>query len=646
MRYSNADFASGVSLVARMVLCVAFAGSSLLALWVLFGGAGQLFGHELAFYGIVDMRPCLWSGILAGLAWFLAVIGLSCLPFFPKLSRENVWLNGGIVLLLAFGVRIVFLLTVGNGLSQVNDNQIAWDMAIGGKPGDDYLLWIPRWMVHTLILRWISHFFGDSQTVAAMVGVVFTSVTAVAVLLIGRELTGSMFRARVAALAYALFPAGVAYSIVCTPEHFACACFASSAFCLLLVFRSENARRMMAWAIAGGLLLGLGHSVKPLSLIFLFAFALALYSKVLDGTRCAWIKAGTLFATVAATQFVISSGMLRLSEREFGLNLADKRSSAHMLVVGLNRHGEGQIHIGKVSRIVPTMMAQGATIEEASRAGLKALRDDWSGHLSEAPSFLAKKAIWAWQDFNTPFRFISVMRGDLSGLEMRGLPKFLPPMSQMLYLLLVLSAVCAALRAGGRTTAFAFRYIVFVILGYFCISMLIEGQSRYKCIVLPYMFCLVSCLRFRDGAAGAHVVDSVKSLWHGKMPVRFLVTGIWNFVFGYFVFAGLFWAFYSTWPAWLIVVVANVIGITNAFVSHRQITYRSTGVWWREYLRFYVVYGIQLLLNVALIYAFVTRLGWNGYAVQFVVSIVLTLLSYWLHNCYSFRKETSHDAEK
>ena len=134
--------------------------------------------------------------------------------------------------------------------------------------------------------------------------------------------------------------------------------------------------------------------------------------------------------------------------------------------------------------------------------------------------------------------------------------------------------------------------------------------------------------------------------WRSSMPIRFLVVGAWNFAFGYFVFAAFYWLFSGRWADWLIVTVANVMGITNAFVFHRWVTYHSNGVWWREYLRFYVVYGVQAALNIALIYVFVTRLRLNGYAVQFVVSVVLTVLSYWLHKCYSFRKEVAHDIEK
>ena len=129
--------------------------------------------------------------------------------------------------------------------------------------------------------------------------------------------------------------------------------------------------------------------------------------------------------------------------------------------------------------------------------------------------------------------------------------------------------------------------------------------------------------------------------WSTSQPLRFLVVGAWNFVFGYAVFAGLYWALNGTWPDWLISSVAVVLGITMSFVTHRFITYRSHGCWWLEYLRFYVVYGGQSILNVILIWLLVTRLKLNAYVVQLAISIVLTLATYWAHKHYAFKETPS-----
>lgn len=130
-------------------------------------------------------------------------------------------------------------------------------------------------------------------------------------------------------------------------------------------------------------------------------------------------------------------------------------------------------------------------------------------------------------------------------------------------------------------------------------------------------------------------------LWRTSTPLRFLIVGGWNFVFGYLAFAVPYYALHGVWWDWAIAVLGAVLGITMSFVTHRFITYRSTGCWWREYLRFYIVYGGQSLANVALIWLLVTRLGYNAYAVQLIITLALTVVSYWAHKLYSFREKTS-----
>ena len=125
--------------------------------------------------------------------------------------------------------------------------------------------------------------------------------------------------------------------------------------------------------------------------------------------------------------------------------------------------------------------------------------------------------------------------------------------------------------------------------------------------------------------------------WSESQPLRFLIVGAWNFVFGYFAFAGLYWAMNGRWPDWLISTIAAILGITMSFLTHRFITYRSHGCWWREYLRFYVVYGGQSILNVFLIWILVTQLELNAYIVQLSISVALTVVSYWAHKHYSFK---------
>lgn len=132
---------------------------------------------------------------------------------------------------------------------------------------------------------------------------------------------------------------------------------------------------------------------------------------------------------------------------------------------------------------------------------------------------------------------------------------------------------------------------------------------------------------------------SLKNLWNRFCPLRFVVVGVWNTVFSYLVFSGLYCWIGGGVGDVAVQALAGVVGITQAYSMHRLLTYRSNGIWWREYFRFYVVYGGQVLFQAALFFVFSTWLGGNGYFVQFVSTVLLTIVSYWAHKNFSFRKD-------
>ena len=125
-------------------------------------------------------------------------------------------------------------------------------------------------------------------------------------------------------------------------------------------------------------------------------------------------------------------------------------------------------------------------------------------------------------------------------------------------------------------------------------------------------------------------------LWGRFCALRFAVVGVWNTLVGYFVFALLYRCFGGGWGDVFVQIASAIIGITNAYICHRMLTYRSHGIWWREYLRFYVVYGTQALLQAGCFFILSTWLTLNAYVVQLVLTLVFTIISYWAHKAYSF----------
>lgn len=135
--------------------------------------------------------------------------------------------------------------------------------------------------------------------------------------------------------------------------------------------------------------------------------------------------------------------------------------------------------------------------------------------------------------------------------------------------------------------------------------------------------------------ASLDMSDLLKT-WNKLCSLRFIIIGGWNTVFSYLAFSGLYYVFGGGWGDIFVQLFAGFLGITHAFIMHKFVTYRSCGVWWHEYLKFYVVYGLQIIVQAILFWVCTTWLGYNGYIVQFTTTLLLTIVSYWAHKCYSF----------
>jgi putative flippase GtrA len=132
--------------------------------------------------------------------------------------------------------------------------------------------------------------------------------------------------------------------------------------------------------------------------------------------------------------------------------------------------------------------------------------------------------------------------------------------------------------------------------------------------------------------------------------VRFLIVGGINTVVGYAIFAvlqltvghriggaaGYLLSLYGSY----------VLAIGLAFVLHRRFTFKvvSSGSKVLEFLRFSSVYVVSLAINTALLPALVELAGIPPLVAQALSVIVTTLVSYFGHRFFSFRKSRQRPA--
>jgi len=122
-----------------------------------------------------------------------------------------------------------------------------------------------------------------------------------------------------------------------------------------------------------------------------------------------------------------------------------------------------------------------------------------------------------------------------------------------------------------------------------------------------------------------------------EQKIRYLIIGGWNTVFGYGVFAALYFWLEGLIHYLIVLSISYVLSITNAYIGYKLFVFRTRGNILREYLRFYVVYGAAFLVNLATLPLFVEILKLNMYVAQGIVTIITILGSYVLHKNFSFR---------
>jgi putative flippase GtrA len=90
-----------------------------------------------------------------------------------------------------------------------------------------------------------------------------------------------------------------------------------------------------------------------------------------------------------------------------------------------------------------------------------------------------------------------------------------------------------------------------------------------------------------------------------------------------------------------IALIAHFISVINAFICHKHLVFRSHQNWPLEFLRFNLSYFFSLTIGIALLVGQVRFLHWHPILAQGITVTFSTVISYLLHQNFSFRKFSS-----
>ncbi len=473
-----------------IVFCVPITMAFCFSLVYYTGGWAKWFpGHTLDFY-----FETILTNRFATIALYLVLLGAvtGVKTAIDKYIRHRVVVEICLLVLIALILRMILIILNKDSLAPFSDFYRVWEMAHGNLEGNiEYYSLFPAYLNYTVLLKGYLGLVGDTFVNTLVLNVILSVGTTAILYFIAWETTNDYTISFCATLMYAIMPANVIYCSVMTPE-FITVFFDSFGVLLLLMTLSQERKSIKApFLLSGGILIGVGSAYKSFGIIILTAMVICIVAELLlEKAEWKHILFGIVAIAIVFSGYKLTKDIIQsYSEKQLGIELDESKSLPHFLLVGLNTEGEGQIHLGTMSRkYYQTYLENGMDAERAKITTYQILRKDWSDNSGELPALIAHKMIWAWQDDIMPVNYFGAATGDNNTIVWLGFP--VVTLTQLFYIVVLIEAMLGCLFS-WRDIGLKKEFLLLIIFGYLCLILLSEAQSRYKCLIMPYM-CVIS----------------------------------------------------------------------------------------------------------------------------------------------------------
>ena len=137
----------------------------------------------------------------------------------------------------------------------------------------------------------------------------------------------------------------------------------------------------------------------------------------------------------------------------------------------------------------------------------------------------------------------------------------------------------------------------------------------------------------------SHLVASARRrLAVGGQPLRFLIAGGINTVFGLSFYPLLLWSVPQLHRQYMLgLVIAQGVSLSFAFTVYKLTVFRTRGALLREFSRFLPFYLVNYAINWATLPLLVRGAGLDPIVAQFGFTVVLIVGSYLWHSRVTFR---------
>lgn len=483
----------------------------------LINGWERLFDNvDMAYFLIPEIKNIwLGLGILLLIMAFVWIINKLIYTISKKISQKGMrfaFIIGGIFL-LTFLSRFTLTYAFREDLIPYSDIKEVWDMAQGIYGWNiDYYTLFPAYMNYSTFMRKIIEIFGANYFVILFLNTIMEAITAIFTGLIGWLITKNERTIIDAGLLYAFLISNIFYVMMGTPDFMAIGFNTIGIYLLMYVVVGKERKKDIS-LIGAGLFLGIGASLKSFAIIILIAFGMVIFARNLEKKSNLTIKkiviALLCVVCVISVYKVTKEVLLHNTEKIMNVELDESTATPHYFLIGLNTEGEGQIHIGTLSRLYyDTYLHNGHNVDEAKNYAWEILKKDWSTNYKDLPELFFKKILWAWQSDTIAIWYFDNNLGvnidsPFEGTVDKAAKNIMPGISQMYYILLLGLVFISGIFVNRENSInYGFEFVSLIIFGYSCLMLLSEAQSRYKCLIFPYI-CVLAAI------GGRKIIKSV-----------------------------------------------------------------------------------------------------------------------------------------
>lgn len=123
-----------------------------------------------------------------------------------------------------------------------------------------------------------------------------------------------------------------------------------------------------------------------------------------------------------------------------------------------------------------------------------------------------------------------------------------------------------------------------------------------------------------------------------KIPKKFILVGIVNTFFGYFISVINLHYFINKFSLITIGVLNNFLAITFAFILLKFFVFPTKNTnWLYEYLRSFIVYGFKAIVGIFILWISINLLNLNIFLSQGFAMIFTAFLTYAGHKKFTFK---------